>query len=83
MNKYLELSTGHVRQETMNPPCLNHLIAAYGYGAFYYVPDLDDMDDDTPQDLKDVFEFARAQDCHLIQFDSFSDVFEELKTYDW
>lgn len=82
-HKYLDISTGHLQQSTMNPPANCHLIAEYNFGAFYSVPDLEDMDEDTPPDLAAVFEFARAKDCWLVRFDSIADVFDELKTYDW
>lgn len=81
--KYLDISTGHLQQSTLNPPHPGYLIAEYQHGAFYYVPDLENMYEDTPSDLAAVFEFARANDCWLIRFDSIADVFDELPTYDW
>lgn len=80
--KYLDVSTSHVKQETMNPVGLNpYFIAEYEYGAFFYVPA--DIDEDIPEDLAAVLQFALDNDCELVRFDCGGETFEELKTYDW
>lgn len=84
IEKCLDISTMHVRRETMNPASLNHyFIAEYGYGAFFYVPDLSETDEETPPDLRAVLQFAKANDCYLVRLDCDGEVYDELKTYDW
>ena len=79
--KYLDISTTHVKRETMNPVSLHHLIAEYEYGAFFYVPD--ELDDECPPDLAAVLRFAKDNDCTLVRLDSDGGTFAELETYDW
>ena len=81
-HKYLDVSTAHVRKETLNPAGLNpYFIAEYEYGAFFYVPA--DIDEDTPEDLAAVLQFALDNNCALVRFDCDGGILEELVTYDW
>ena len=62
---------------------LSYFIAAYEYGAFFYVPDLEDIEKDTPSDLRDVLQFAKDNNCYLVRLDSVGEVYDGLETYDW
>lgn len=79
--KYLDVSTWHVKEETMSSPFQQYLVAEYEYGAFFYVPD--EFEPDTPPDLVAVLQFAKDNNCTLVRFDSDGGTFAELKTYDW
>lgn len=82
--KYLDISTAHVTRETMDQASLNpYFIAEYEYGAFFYVPDGEDIAEDTRPDLAAVLQFAKDNDCTLVRFDCDGGSFAELETYDW
>jgi hypothetical protein len=79
--KYLDLSTAHVRKGTMNPPNTTCLIAAYEYGALYYVPD--EIPAECPADLKAVLEYAATNECAMVRLDADADVVNGLEVFDW
>ena len=84
IEKCLDISTCHVKRETMNPASANkYCITEYEYGAFFYVPDLEDIEKDTPSDLRDVLQFAKDNNCYLVRLDSVGEVYDGLETYDW
>lgn len=80
----LDLSTCHVRKETMDPVCRTHLLADYEYGAIYYVPSSElGLDPDTPQDLAVVLGYAMGKGCALVRLDADGETLDDLPTYDW
>lgn len=80
--KYLDLSTSHLREDTVNPPHPGYLVASYTYGAFYYVPEEID-DENTPEELVAVLQLAKSLGCTLVRFDADGAVLDGLKVYDW
>lgn len=88
---YLDLSTGHVSQTTMQfieavqeENCLPMTIANYEYGAFITVPsDFDDLPKGLPKDLKEVLEYANKQGCILVRLDKDADTTTDLPIYYW
>ena len=84
--KYLDLSTLHVRAETLNPSAAKgFLVAEYDYGAIYNVPgeDLEEYLAEVPEDLAIVLRYAKAQGCNLVRLDCDADVIDDLPTYHW
>ena len=90
--KCLDVSTGHLTQETVNELDLDNIayVTAYTYkeGLFIVVPDMDISDvkraaADWPNDLKDLFAFARRKDCLLIRLDRDSEEADDLPKYEW
>lgn len=90
--KCLDTSTGHLTHETVIALGLDNVayVTAYTYkeGLFIVVPDMDISDvkktaADWPNDLKDLFAFARRKDCLLIRLDRDSEETDELPKYDW
>lgn len=85
---YLDLSTAHITTDTYDALVDQELesIVSYPkvceydtYGVFVYVPE--DEDQDIPVDLKNVIDYARANDCQWIQFDRDAEVITKLKQY--
>ena len=90
--KCLDVSTGHLTHETVIALGLDNVayVTAYTYkeGLFIVVPDMDISDvkkaaADWPNDLKDLFAFARRRDCLLIRLDQDSEEADDLPKYDW
>lgn len=83
--KYLDLSTAHVEKEVMNPLGIvpRYQTATYEYGAFFYVPQLDEIDPDTPPGLAAVLKYAWWQDCDLVRLDRDGETIEALPVFDW
>lgn len=80
---YLDLSTAHLQQSTLNPaPHRRYLIAEYQEGAFFYVPS-DDLDPDTPPDLAFILGYAKGLGCTIVRFDADSEKIEGLPIFDW
>lgn len=90
---YLDLSTGHISQETCNgwlkEDPQNLVIAEYEWGYFVSVPSdtadtpLEVLAQDMPEDLAKVLEYARANGCTIVRFDGAGYEMDELPTYDW
>ena len=80
ISKCLDLSTGHLTQETLNNPT-RHLIAEYKYGAIFYVPET--VSEDCEPDLAVVLKFAQQHGCDLVRFDSIDEVIDELPYFEW
>ena len=82
----LDISTAHISLKTSellaeiedNPIVFS---TPFTYGFFVYVPTVDE--EETPQDLKDVFAFARKNKCSWIKLDCDAVEYKELPKYDW
>lgn len=84
--QYLDLSTGHVTQETCNEWAWQEIHPVIGtdeYGFVVAVPDEEYDISHVPQDLQEVIAYARKLGCSLIRFDSDGDQVEGLPFYDW
>jgi hypothetical protein len=95
-HQYLDLSTGHVMQATMDLLSNGGLdlcreqgwpamtIAPYPFGCFVTVPNMtQEAIDALPPDLCEVFEYAFNLAVRLVRFDSDGDQIDELQHYDW
>lgn len=80
IGKYLDISTLHIKESTLDNS-IYYTLANYDTGALFWVPD--EYDDDTPADLKIVFDYAKLHACSLIRFDADGFEFPELPIYDW
>ena len=91
--RYLDLSSGHVSEETMDwlseaTPARSHCtgitIAPYEYGVFVGVPDdvgnIKDLE--CADDLKAVLRYARQTGCDVIRFDRDGDTVADLPHFD-
>lgn len=88
--KCLDASTGHLTHETVIALGLDNVayVTAHTYkeGLFIVVPDISDVKKaaaDWPNDLKDLFEYARSKDCLLIRLDRDSGEADDLPKYNW
>ena len=81
IGNYLDISTNHITEKTLDSNDNPYLLAEYDSGAIYWVPDEDD--DMVPDDLKIVFDYARKSLCSLVRFDADGFQFPELPEYDW
>jgi hypothetical protein len=92
-NRYLDLSTGHVSEQTMDwlneaTPSQSHCsgitVAPYEYGAFLSVPSeaaaIDDLE--CADDLKTVLKYARSIGCDVVRFDSDAMLVAGLQYFD-
>jgi hypothetical protein len=87
---YLDLSTCHIEQTTMDDlgrydswpdfgwPAMS--IAAYPHGAFCAIPD---RFDGLPEDLERVLRYAKDMGASLVRLDSDGDATHNLPVYDW
>ncbi|MDR9836718.1 MULTISPECIES: hypothetical protein [Herbaspirillum] len=89
-HRYLDISTAHISQATMNflegragSNAIGQTVAAYEYGVFVSVPDLADVKNDVPEDLRQVFNYARKRKCSVVRFDTDGDGHRDLPTFDW
>ncbi len=91
---YLDLSTCHVQQSTMDwlqeakPGFMS--IANYDYGAFVTVPPTPDElaedfghYDEMPEDLATVLMRAQEMGCYLVRLDADGPTLEGLPVYNW
>lgn len=94
---YLDLSTGHLRRETMDYlsnydqgtccalgwPAMS--IAPYMHGCFVTVPGemTDEQMDALPSDLEEVLSYARSKQASVVRFDSDGDEIDDLHIYGW
>ncbi len=91
---YLDLSTGHVSEETMHwlgdatpakSHCMGITIAPYEYGAFVSVPsDAAAFEElECADDLKAVLHYAKGLNCDVVRFDSDGDTVPGLPHFNW
>ena len=92
VNRYLEMSTAHLKEETIGmlkdmdiPYFVN-----YEEGVFISVLDLDHIDaqmrklyDELPEDLRILQDYARKLGVSLIWLDRDADITEGLPVYEW
>lgn len=92
--RYLDLSTGHIPEATMEwlseaVPTRSHCdgltIAPYEYGAFVSVPGESETIEglNCPEDLKVVLRHARGLDCDVVRLDVAAEQLAELQHFDW
>lgn len=88
---YLDVSTGHLSEETRfwldeGSHGLPMTVAPYEYGAFVSVPNFSEMDSDIqaelPEDLRRVLQFAADQECVIVRFDADGETHGDLPFYD-
>ena len=89
--KYLDCSSTHITEQTFNQLVDEEIISVTShkketdgilYGVFVHVPDKLDQEDDVPDDLADMFDYARAMDCYWIIFDVEGEIIDTLHVYD-
>lgn len=84
----LDISTSHLREETLNSLSENKMPYSYSYkeGVFISVPDKNIMaaeDYELPLDLVTLLEYAWENDVSLIRLDSDGEVIEDIPVYKW
>lgn len=84
--KYLEISTAHLKQKTleglsaMEPPYTYE----YEEGIFMSVPDKNETNiSDMPKDLRILLQYAWINGIDLIRMDRDADVIDDIPVYDW
>lgn len=84
---YLDLSTAHLTQKTLNS--LNESCSPYSYqydnGVFISVPDNDDPEEFAkyPKDLRILLKYAWKKNAKLIRLDADAPIEKDLPTYAW
>ncbi len=92
--KVLEISTGHVTEETGKlldieavstaATALELIVYAKGeYGWFIFVPDEDMMSETVPEELAGCFVHARKAGCKWLCLDCDADLIDELPQFPW
>lgn len=82
--QHLDLSTANITPETLiKSKCHRYLVAEYEEGAFFWVPEPEDIDPETPEDLKLVLLYAARQNCGLVRFDADAELCTGLPKYEW
>lgn len=84
--KYLEISTAHLKQKTLEG--LNAMEPPYTYeceeGIFMSVPDKNETNiSDMPKDLRILLQYAWINGIDLIRMDRDADVIDDIPVYDW
>lgn len=84
--KYLEISTAHLKQKTLEG--LNAMEPPYTYeyeeGVFISVPDQKETNiSDMPKDLRILLRYAWINGIDLIRMDRDADVIDDIPAYDW
>lgn len=84
--KYLEISTAHLKQKTLEG--LNTMEPPYTYeyeeGIFMSVPDKNETNiSDMPKDLRILLQYAWINGIDLIRMDRDADVIDDIPVYDW
>ena len=85
VERYLDLSTGHVTRKTMtrieeNDPDYP-IITNYPHGAILWVPE--EIEHSLPFDLLTVLMYAKGRDCRLVRLDADGDKHTDLTYYGW
>ena len=85
--KMMELSTAHITEKTsqdLTHNFINITSSCFENGWILYADtDACDHDEDFPEDLKKVIEYAAAQGCGWILLDSEVEPIKDLPTYEW
>lgn len=79
---YLDVSTCHISETTMQWLEVSTIAANYDYGAFILVP-AESSPDNLPEDLRKVMDFARSLGAFVIRIDRDGTTHNELQTFDW
>lgn len=82
--KYLELSTRHIKKETIEGLDPDKWPYSYRYkeGVFITVDELG-YPDGLPEDLRLLIQYAKERDVWLIRLDCDAEEVEDLPTYEW
>lgn len=88
LGKYLDISTSHLKEETLNSLSENKMPYSYDYkeGIFISVPDKDIIGKEIrnlPSDLVVLLEYAWENDVLLIRLDTDGEVVDDLPVYKW
>lgn len=88
LGKYLDISTSHLKEETLNSLSENKMPYSYDYkeGIFISVPDKDIIGKEIrnlPSDLVVLLEYAWENDVLLIRLDTDGEVVDDLPVYEW
>lgn len=88
LGKYLDISTSHLKEETLNSLSENKMSYSYDYkeGIFISVPDKDIIGKEIrnlPSDLVVLLEYAWENDVLLIRLDTDGEVVDDLPVYEW
>lgn len=89
VQKLAIISTSHISEQTSNwldrrfdeDPGPNGGRTPFGY--FLYVPSEDNCIDTYPQDLLNVFAFARSHGIYYLYLDRDGEPVDDLETFDW
>ena len=84
--KYLEISTAHLKQKTLEG--LNAMEPPYTYeyeeGIFMSVPAQKETNiSDMPKDLRILLQYAWINGIDLIRMDRDADIIDDIPSYDW
>lgn len=84
--KYLEISTAHLTQKTLEG--LNAMESPYTYeyeeGIFMSVPDKNETNiSDMPKDLRILLQYTWINGIDLIRMDRDADIIDDIPVYDW
>ncbi|SFU37286.1 DUF5983 family protein [Butyrivibrio sp. INlla21] len=84
IGKYMDVCTSHLTQDTVDNLVIGNIpsVHAYDYeeGMFVVIPD---EEHHLPNDLDEVFKYAKQNDITLIRFDRDGEEIDDLPTYDW
>ena len=88
LGKYWDISTSHLKEETLNSLSENKMPYSYDYkeGIFISVPDKDIIGKEIrnlPSDLVVLLEYAWENDVLLIRLDTDGEVVDDLPVYEW
>lgn len=81
VRKFLDISTGHVRPDTMdliNSGAMSSNTLAGEHGAMLHVPSEPDLNPNHTADLLLIFEYARKHDCDYVLLDGDAELIDEL-----
>lgn len=91
----LDISTSHISEDTNNILTMvaktndfHFTVAEYEYGYFVGVPNVDNdpdfkYQDEVPEDLRKVLDFARKNKCLIVRLDADADQCDDLPTFNW
>lgn len=88
LGKYLDISTSHLKEETLNNLSENKMPYSYDYkeGVFISVPDKSILGNEIynlSSDLVALLEYAWKNDVLLIRLDTDGEVMDDLPIYEW
>lgn len=82
IRKFLDLSTGHLCEDTREQLHKNPAMMQNEYGFFIAIPSVQLARRDVPDDLEEIRDLARALGCDYVHFDRDADRLPGLPYYD-